>query len=477
MVFKETDQYVNVAIVGGGFCGILTAIHLLRDKESQLHVHLINKDGTLTKGVAYNPHTASLLLNVPNGRMSAFDDVPDDYVQWLLKNYPQEKNKTNLAAAFSSRQQYGEYLACLWAETCSRPGANKQISIYNQRADDIVEDAGLLHIHLEDNSVVKAKAIILATGNRLPRLPDGIHPYFKNSSYYFGDPWDSACVNHTNNESDILVIGNGLTMVDTVTGLVENGFKGNIYTVSPHGYRLRPSTDAKAPYTGLNPAKIADTSLLNLVKTLNKHRKIAEGLNQSPYPLIDALRPHSQKLWQSFSLNEKRQFTRYLRFFWDNIRHRLPVELYNLINDMRNSGQLITQKGQITAITETGCGLEVTLNCCGSLKPISVQRIINCTGPETDINQPGNELLNNLVKKGMINAGPCGIGINAQPENGRVITDRHLQQPHLFIIGGNLKGVLWESTAVPELRAQAKNIAGHLLTVICTQQGHIIEPV
>ena len=68
----ETDQPLNVAIIGGGFCGILTAINLLQDAEEYLHIHIINSEKKIACGVAYEPHTENLLLNVPNGKHGRF---------------------------------------------------------------------------------------------------------------------------------------------------------------------------------------------------------------------------------------------------------------------------------------------------------------------------------------------------------------------------------------------------------------------
>jgi hypothetical protein len=36
----------------------------------------------------------------------------------------------------------------------------------------------------------------------------------------------------------------------------------------------------------------------------------------------------------------------------------------------------------------------------------------------------------------------------------------------MFTLGGNLKGMLWESTAVPDLRIQTRRLALHISAVI-----------
>jgi uncharacterized NAD(P)/FAD-binding protein YdhS len=475
----KIEQPVNIAIIGGGFCGILTAIHLLQNEGPRLNIHLVNKGYPLARGIAYAPHTASLLLNVPNDRMSAFAGSPDHYVNWLMKNGPANFTaKNELSAAFSTRQQYGDYLTALWAESLAKPGTNKAVRIYDDYADDITENGPLLHVHLRENPLLTVNIAVLATGNDGPCLPAGIAASILNSKRYFGNPWKKDCIEGVTDNGEILIIGNGLTMVDTVIGLTKNGYKGVIHTISPHGYQLKPWKEAKAPYTGINFEGIeaGKISLLGLVRTLNKHRKAADGLNLSVYPVIDSLRPKIQELWQSFSLKEKQQFIKYLDVFWGSIRHRLPAKMQQTLTALRNEGRLITGKGGIVSVTISAVGLDVTLNCGGNVKQLTAQRIINCTGPGVSVTHTGNRLLNNLAKKGLINPGPCGLGINTNPHNGHIISAQQATAPNIYVIGNHLKGTLWESTAVPELRVQAEKLAGHILSEISSKAGRLVEP-
>lgn len=470
----ENYQPVDIAIIGGGFCGILTAIHLLRDNGLPLHIHIINKGYAFARGVAYDPHTALLLLNVPNGRMSAFPDMPDHFVLWLMKKHGYADND-KLAAEYSTRQQYGDYLDSLWQNAMDNLGVNKSLSIYHDQADDIIEDGRHLKICLRDNPALIADVAILATGNNRPHFVAGLHESLKKSGRYFGDPWKKGCVENTGAYHDVLIVGNGLTMVDAVIGLAENGFKQTIHTVSPHGYRLNPSQEDIPPYNDNEIATIAgqEASLIKLVNTFNKHRKIADRLNQSVYPLVDSLRPKIQTLWLSFSAREKQQFISYLSIFWERVRHRLPAWMYAVIENMRAEGKLVTHKGHIVSAAEADGMVKVVLNCGTYIKHLTVQRIINCTGPEIKINRLENELLNNLAQKGIINAAPCHLGIHTHPD-GRVITTEGMRKDNLFVIGSNLKGMLWESTAVPELREQAQKLAQHLLSEIYAKHTQAI---
>jgi uncharacterized NAD(P)/FAD-binding protein YdhS len=467
------DHTLNIAIIGGGFCGTMTAVHLMRDREVPIHIHLINKGYPLARGVAYDPHTASLLLNVPDHRMSAFADLPGHYVQWLKETGKEhtDENKFPDDHHFSTRQQYGSYLSELWEKTVRQIPANKKIRVYHDYADDITEEGGRWTISLREHPALTVDIAILATGNDLPCFPAGLDSSFMNSKYYFGDPWKKGCMENLEELNDILIIGNGLTMADTVIALKERGFKQAVHTVSPNGYRLQPWKESKEPYDGIAISAVLDQAVLHqkislseLLGIINKHRKIAAQLNESIYPLIDVLRPYTKYLWQSFDTNEKRLFIKRLSSFWEAIRHRLPVKNRELIEELRVKGQLVTYKGHLVSSKELQGCLSVILDCEGLPEHLTVQRVINCSGPETHIGRSSNKLLNNLLKKGLICAGPCDLGIRTDPANGNVIDAGGVQKPGLFVNGNNLKGALWESTAIPELSVRTQELARHILS-------------
>ena len=54
------------------------------------------------------------------------------------------------------------------------------------------------------------------------------------------------------------------------------------------------------------------------------------------------------------------------------------------------------------------------------------------------------------------------MGIDAAPD-GRTIDKNGIVSDKILTVGTALKGVLWESTAMPEIRAQANRLALSLL--------------
>ena len=96
---------------------------------------------------------------------------------------------------------------------------------------------------------------------------------------------------------------------------------------------------------------------------------------------------------------------------------------------------------------------------------LEVGYIINCTGPETAITKTNHTLLNQLLSNGLISQDKLQLGISVNPRTYQTINASGNLEKDLFAIGGILKGTLWESTAINELRIQCENLADVLNNV------------
>jgi uncharacterized NAD(P)/FAD-binding protein YdhS len=99
----------TIGIIGAGFSGLMTAIHLLRKSES---VHVVQFDpNSEGKGIAYNPQSDHVLLNVVTAKMSAFPDKPDHFLHWCKQQKQYSGiNDQLLRQSFLPRSLYGKYL-------------------------------------------------------------------------------------------------------------------------------------------------------------------------------------------------------------------------------------------------------------------------------------------------------------------------------------------------------------------------------
>src|SRR3954471_14000933 len=95
----------DVAIIGGGASGTLTAIHLMASRAHDLTVTVHEASGEIGKGLAYGTTDRRHLLNVRSRHMSAFPEIPGDLVEWARRTGRQPD-----AQAFLPRQDYAVYL-------------------------------------------------------------------------------------------------------------------------------------------------------------------------------------------------------------------------------------------------------------------------------------------------------------------------------------------------------------------------------
>src|SRR5215468_8359845 len=111
----------TVAVIGAGFSGLLTAIHLL-DADPALTVRLVERATHFGRGRAYQASDPDHLLNVRTANMSAFPDRPSHFADWLKAQgeYPGPH-------AFVSRGRYGDYLQDLLREAVNNPSRRGQL--------------------------------------------------------------------------------------------------------------------------------------------------------------------------------------------------------------------------------------------------------------------------------------------------------------------------------------------------------------
>jgi uncharacterized NAD(P)/FAD-binding protein YdhS len=458
----------RIGIIGGGFSGSLTAIQLIQ-KSDACEIIVINERETFNKGFAYNPYSDKQLLNVITGKMSAFADQPDHFLDWVMQQTEfKDRDRTLIANSFLSRKLYGDYLVNVWNN--NYPLAEEKgikITLLNQFVVDIEIKAASVSLFLDNGETILVDQCVIATGNQVPRNPSIKNETFYPNNSYFQNPWIREAVQHVNPNLPVLIVGNGLTMVDTVLGLKENGFNGEIYSISPKGFNILPHRHNGLKYEKLVEELSNDMSLREIYQLVSKHIKAVREYGVSAEPVIDSLRPHTQRLWKGLSDEEKAFFMSRLRHLWGVARHRIPLHTHDKIQQLRIDGKLHIQSGRIVDFVEQSNAIEVSYfdKKEGSKKSLLVSRIINCTGPETDLRKVEKSFLKNCLLKGDIVQDALKLGINTNTETFQVKKADGTYHANLFTLGGNLKGELWESTAVNELRIQAERLAEELKVV------------
>jgi len=455
----------TVVIIGGGFSGTMAAVNLARLCDHPIRVVIVNAKRPLGRGTAYGTSRGEHLLNVAARNMSALPDFPSHFLDWLrsrseYRNTPE----TELREMFVPRRIYGDYLRGL-LETCLNPIDSRcrvrVEAVDGEAVDVIVDEAGDAQVLLQSGESVDADQILLATGNQPPGSFRSSAP-LSHDPRYCRDPWDDWTSRLPPSGGRIVLLGTGLTMVDVVLTLGEVGWEGEIVAVSRNGM-LPKSHFRGIAYEDYIPPNAESLGLNGLKKLVSQHCDRLKQMSQNSAIAVDKLRPHTQRLWRSLSVEERREFLKKDAALWNVSRHRIAASIHDTITDALDCGRLKIVPGSIERLAPTEQSMDVVLNdAAGTESMQSGDLVINCTGPQSHFSQTGLPLFDNLLRKGLVHSDEVDLGIQVD-DDFAVIGDGGQPSHLLYAIGPLLKGSLWETTAVPELRGQAMRVAEILL--------------
>ena len=379
----------------------MVACQLLHSKGPCLEVLLIDRAGSFEQGLAYGTRDPNHLLNVSARAMSAWPNDPNHLVRWL------EQNQAELAHLLPAGADVSSYIP------------REVFGIYLQ-------------------SILEHAAIQAAGQHRLRRITaelsdlEAIEP---------GSP--SAASRYR------LQFSNG----EPIVALSRRGHLPNAHlsaSVAPIGAWLNPEQ--------------APTTLLELWRLIRMRVALAERDGHDWRAVIDGLRPINEKLWQRLSLQERRRFLRHAAVLWDVHRHRVAPQLHEQLQQLINSGALEIIAGRLEAKQNRAKRLQLRIRRRGaaSSEYLEVDRLITCTGIRLDYARSTQPLLQRLLQRQQLQADVLALGISTTPQgelvggNGQVVSG-------MYTLGPPRRGELWESTAVPELRQQAQELASHIL--------------
>jgi uncharacterized NAD(P)/FAD-binding protein YdhS len=134
------------------------------------------------------------------------------------------------------------------------------------------------------------------------------------------------------------------------------------------------------------------------------------------------------------------------------------------ISSLLASGRLRVIAGRIGRVSETGNALDVGIVHRGGARQETVRaaRVVNCTGPGMDFRRSRDPLVRDLLERGLARPGSLGLGFDALAD-GALIGGNGTPSRSLFTLGPPLKGMYWETTAVPEIRTQAQALATRIV--------------
>ncbi|KAB1987477.1 FAD/NAD(P)-binding protein [Streptomyces triticiradicis] len=451
----------RVAVVGAGAAGALTAVQLMRQADrlgQTVGIWLIDPAGRTGPGVAYGTSDPRHLLNVPAGRMSAFPDDPGHFLRWLT-----DRNPHTEPGDFVSRQVYGQYLSDLverTADACRHARLHRVrdtvVAVRGQGPGPVLQLAG--------GGELRVDAAVLALGSLAP-AQDWAGAELRGSGRFVADPWAPGALEGPAEQGDVLLVGTGLTMVDLAAALARPDRV--VHAVSRHGLLPQEHLPSAAPAAQAPPDLDGSRGLDALRRSVRRHLSATRRACGDWRPALDGLRPVTAALWQQLPAADRVRFlTEDLRT-WEVHRHRMAPATAAALRGLLASGLLRTGAGQVAGAVPVDGAVEVALSDGTRLR---VGAVVNCTGAPTGPRNAMDPLVRCVLERGYGRTGPAGLGLDTAGD-GRLVPAAGAPVLRLWTIGAARRGNLLETTAVPEIRAQAAEVAGSLLDVLTDRRA------
>jgi len=156
-------------------------------------------------------------------------------------------------------------------------------------------------------------------------------------------------------------------------------------------------------------------------------------------------------------------------------RHRVPPATARRIDQLRSAGRLSVQRARILAVAEKPTGLGVRIEQGGRVTEIAAGWLINATGPAADVTATTDPLLRDLLDSGLARPDPLRLGLEVDAR-GALLNVSGTPSDIIVALGPPLRGQLYETTAIPEIRDQAAALAGRLLATCRGRAASLTAP-
>lgn len=448
---------LKIGIIGAGFSGTALSAAFHRLSSRPIEIILFEKSGQFGTGDAYRTPFPFHLLNVRAKDMSAFEDEPRHFVDWLNAHesaYAHLDQTEAFAEQFAPRFLFRNYLQDLLKQIQSDARKIK-LQLEPSEVCDINLAENKAVLVLKDGREITVDKVVLAVGNNPPTaLPFPV----SDDLHCISNPWNYTAPQQIPAADPVLIVGTGLSMIDTVLTLYHQQHQGPIYAISRRGLLPLPHTDRHIPFA------ITQAALPEKLRPLTKHLRkqseshVNEGGNWRD--VINALRAYVPAVWAATTLSDKKRFLRHLMPYWNIHRHRVHEKIANLLAQLSAKQQLKILGARIIAVEDGSANIK--LRYSNHFSKINVKWLINCLGPSLTTQAKQQPLLHSLLERGIATLDALNLGLNHAPSG--ALQDCSGKISSIFYTLGPLrKGVCWESGAVPEIRKQCFDLAKHLL--------------
>ncbi len=458
----------DIAIVGGGFAAMAVLQAIIEQKLPPLHIIVFAPRG-LASSMAYDTPCLAHLLNVPTGRLGLSANAPEDFLAWCRGRYNHELE----SYSFVPRAWYGEYLR-LYAEAVQAQAQQQghKLEVLRGAVSAIAPTSTpanpATYAISSDAGQFLAQHIVLATGPKpAAPLPSSANLAASGAEHYLPDLWQAdnypilqsiakLGARQAGKAPSVAIIGSGLTALDAVLWLEELGFTGEYLLCSRHALLPLPH----APSAGGVATLVAPPDISRLSIGLQQMRQAVQT-RAGAYAYVDSLRAQTPQLWAELGISGQRQFLRHLLPYWNRLRHRAAPAAWQVLPRLQLQGRLRLVPQRVASISAKA--KQLTLHLPSQSAPehkIMVAGAISCRG----WNLSGDvAYLQPLIKAGLLQQHALGGLVPRGSGGAEPVTGQHTQvAPNIYALGCLLWGAYFESTAIPEIRAQAQQTAENI---------------
>lgn len=480
-----------LVIVGGGFAGTTTLLHMILKAtadpafsvDKPMNITLLERaPQQLYGGVAYGQtpqHEYNLNLSAKRvtpfaqGQKPAGFPSMEEFIDQIAESNPEVVGQH----VNTSRQLYGQYLRYLAGIAIEQSGGKVKVETVYDQAIDIGEHASGASITLESGATLQASRVVLATG-----FKEAVSPAFAfnaaSSPRYLDYPYSDAANSFFDRllsgpdntpDSTALVIGTGLSAMDSANRLLDSGYKGKITMLSRRGlmhaiYRQmdidprerlqgEPRDESELPFTNDTPDFIANIASFDTFDQMfgairkEMFQRVREGYTTEE--ILGHWEKFVPQVYQAFP-EDTRQFLLDYETAINVFRVGTTPELADKILQAKAQGRLEIKTGRIENMVKTASGFDVIWRPnnrhgqrVGADRTTPFTTVINGIGNSTKYDLPADKiqdpLWRNLRARNAFTVHPSRDGV-AVTDDFALINGDGAPYKHINVIGVPVSG-------------------------------------
>ena len=454
----------RISVIGGGAAGAAVVAELLVHGNPHVQVTWFAGHGARGRGVAYGTRRPEHILNVRAANMGLLDDDTGQFIRFLS-----DRGWTDVPTAFVPRSLFGDYIAATLTRLMTDAHERPLVDVRDSEAIALTpRQGGGFSVKDEKGGQTEADDVVLAIG-ALPSMPlPQVEESALRGGHYLTDPWSLRPEEITPDR--VLVIGSRLTAIDTILSAAQAWPQAKLFALSRHG--CLPGAHTPEPLTPYEQQHAVTEDLLaarDVRRWFGMIRQIVREEEVDWRTLIDGVRPDTNALWQSLDDTQRGRFVRHVRWLWDAARHRMPPQTAQAIDVLRQSGRLEVLTGRVQHIYGEEPTVVYRQRRDGAIRQLQCDLVVQATGFESTNEPTRHPLVTQLIQTKLVHPDSLGLGI-ASNVTGHALRGDGTLHSHLRLIGVMLRGTLWESASMPEIRVFAGKLARDVLDAAPRQE-------